>query len=123
MVAPARRTSKEAYAYLVASARRFFAQRARGPGRRRQPRAPHAAQAVGDLGQHVALQVDSTALGDLGQEAAHRSCQARVLIRDHELDAAETTVQELLEELRPAVLRLLRERDAQEPGGRRGPTA
>ena len=70
-----------------------------------------------DLGQHVALQVDSTALAAyLGQEAAHRGCQARVLIRDHELDAAETTLQELLEELRPAVLRFLRaQRDAQEP--------
>ena len=59
------------------------------------------AQAMRDLGQHVALQVDSTALAaHLGQEAAHRGCQARVLIRDHELDAAETTLQELLEELR-----------------------
>ena len=67
------------------------------------------AQAMRDLGQHVALQVDSTALAaHLGQEAAHRGCQARVLIRDHELDAAETTLQELLEELRPAVLRFLR---------------
>ena len=67
------------------------------------------AQAMRDLGQHVAWQVDSTALAaHLGQEAAHRGCQARVLIRDHELDAAETTLQELLEELRPAVLRFLR---------------
>ena len=75
------------------------------------------AQAMRDLGQHVALQVDSTALAaHLGQEAAHRGCQARVLIRDHELDAAETMLQELLEELRPAVLRFLRaQRDAQEP--------
>ena len=56
------------------------------------------AQAMRDLGQHVALQMDSTALAaHLGQEAAHRGCQARVLIRDHELDAAETTLQELLE--------------------------
>ena len=53
-----------------------------------------------DLGQHVALQVDSTALAaHLGQEAAHRGCQARVLIRDHELDAAETTLQEFSDQL------------------------
>ena len=39
----------------------------------------------------------------LRQEAAHRSCQARVLVGDHQFDAAETSLQELLEELRPTV--------------------
>ena len=43
----------------------------------------------------------------LGQEAADRSCQACVLIGDHELDTAEAAVLELLEELRPALLNLL----------------
>ena len=63
------------------------------------------AQPMRDLGQHVALQVHGAALtAYLRQEAAHRSCQARVLVGDHQFDAAETSLQELLEELRPTVL-------------------
>ena len=55
--------------------------------------------------QHVALQVHGAALtAHLRQEAAQRSCQARVLVGDHQFDAAETSLQELLEELRPTVL-------------------
>ena len=63
------------------------------------------AQAMRDLGQHVALQVHGAALAaHLRQEAAHRSRQARVLVGDHQFDAAETSLQELLEELGPTVL-------------------
>ncbi len=67
-----------------------------------------------DLGQYVALQMHGATLAaHLGQEAAHRSSQARVLVRDHQFDAAQASLQELLEELRPAVLRFLRaQRDA-----------
>ena len=86
-------------------------------GRSPRPHAPRACVAVGDPRPHITLQMDRTPLtACLGQEAADRSWQACVLIGDHELDTAEAAVLELLEELRPALLRLLSaQRDGQEP--------
>ena len=82
----------------MTSARRFFASASPEDG---SNLARHTfAQAMRDRGQDVALQVHGAALAaSLGQEAAYRIGQARVLVREHELDAAKALLQELLEEL------------------------
>ena len=90
---------------VVISARRFFASASPGPEDGGSLARHTLAQAMRDLGQHVALQVHGAALAaHRRQEAAHRSRQARVLVGDHQFDAAETSLQELLEELGPTVL-------------------
>ena len=75
------------------------------------------AQAMRDLGQHVAAGGQYSAGGVPRAGSGAPRLPGRVLIRDHELDAAETTLQELLA---PAVLRLRAQRPGA-GGGRPGP--
>ena len=84
--------------------------RVRMSGRSPRPHAPRACVGGGGPSPHITLQMDRTPSDGVP------SCQACVLIGDHELDTAEAAVLELLEELRPALLRLLSaQRDPPQP--------
>ena len=74
---------------------------------RADDRRDHRASRFGDVAEHVAHEMHSAALpGSAGEHGADRGDQARMRVRDHQLDTSEATSLERAQERGPERLRL-----------------